>query len=125
MAYSTQNTHQDDEINLSITPPELGPQLGVSYISVSSPPLQSLPSPHGLHKRPLEHAYDHLDLGHLHQMQRKKKATRVYPNVKPFVGNLYDMLNDAECQHAIRCGTVDEHSPHGVDGAKTVYAYSF
>jgi len=100
--YPLHQAPQDDEISLSVTPPELGPQLSVGFIPTSSSPPPPLQHDHVMHKRPLDQSYDHLDMMHFNQAQRKKKATRVYPNVKPFVGNLYDMLNDAECQHAIR-----------------------
>lgn len=34
--------------------------------------------------------------------QRIKRLKRVFENVTPFVGNLYEMVNDPECNHAIR-----------------------
>lgn len=33
---------------------------------------------------------------------KRTKARRVYPNVKPFVGNLFNLCNDPECVDAIR-----------------------
>jgi len=33
---------------------------------------------------------------------KRTKAKRVYPNVKPFVGNLFNLCNDPECSSAIR-----------------------